>query len=92
MTSVPMPKKFASVNTKAVEARERKENAKSSKALESKKAAEDAAWEDDDKMANKKALKKVCVTVFCHFSRLYHYFIVHFGFAEKAPFAPVDHD
>jgi len=58
VTSVPMPKKFASVNTKAVEARERKENAKSSKALESKKAAEDAAWEDDDKMANKKALKK----------------------------------
>lgn len=53
-----MPKKFVGENSKAVAARERKENAKQEKDQKLKKMVEDAAWEDNDEKLKKKQQKK----------------------------------
>lgn len=55
-----MPKKFKGENTKAVEARNRKAAVAAEKNATARQAAEDEAWRDDDKHANKKAQRKVC--------------------------------
>ncbi|KAG5862346.1 hypothetical protein JTB14_024862 [Gonioctena quinquepunctata] len=53
-----MPKKFATENTKAVEARERKKQVKEETASKKKKEVDDAYWKDDDKQLQKKQQKK----------------------------------
>lgn len=53
-----MPKKFATENTKAVAARERKKAAKEEAVLKKEKEIEDAKWRDDDKQIAKKQQKK----------------------------------
>uniref|UniRef100_A0A0A9XE38 Coiled-coil domain-containing protein 124 n=1 Tax=Lygus hesperus TaxID=30085 RepID=A0A0A9XE38_LYGHE len=53
-----MPKKFASENTKAVAARERKATAKELEKKKKQQAEEDAYWEDDDKSVKKKQQRK----------------------------------
>ncbi|XP_058463199.1 coiled-coil domain-containing protein 124-B [Malaya genurostris] len=53
-----MPKKMG-LNTKAVEARERKAEAKKVEKEKAAKAAEDALWVDDDKQLAKKKRQKV---------------------------------
>ncbi|XP_072947446.1 coiled-coil domain-containing protein 124 [Epargyreus clarus] len=53
-----MPKKFAGENSKAVAARQRKENAKQEKDQKVKKLIEDAEWEDSDDKLKKKQQKK----------------------------------
>ncbi|CAK1544385.1 unnamed protein product [Leptosia nina] len=53
-----MPKKFAGENSKAVAARQRKENAKQEKEQNLKKIIEDAEWEDKDDKLKKKTQKK----------------------------------
>ncbi|XP_075992035.1 coiled-coil domain-containing protein 124-B-like [Anticarsia gemmatalis] len=53
-----MPKKFAGENSKAVAARQRKENAKTEKDQKLKKMMEDAEWEDNDDKLKKKQQKK----------------------------------
>lgn len=53
-----MPKKFGT-NTKAAEARERKEAAKIAERVKKEKAAEDALWKDDDKHVVRKQQRKV---------------------------------
>ncbi|XP_053685175.1 coiled-coil domain-containing protein 124 [Sabethes cyaneus] len=52
-----MPKKMG-INTKAVEARERKAEAKKNEKEKAAKAAEDALWVDDDKQLAKKRKQK----------------------------------
>lgn len=54
-----MPKKFVGENSKAVAARERKENVKLEKDQKLKKMVEDAAWDDNDEKLKKKQQKKV---------------------------------
>lgn len=54
-----MPKKFVGENSKAVAARQRKEDAKIEKDSKLKKVIEDAAWEDNDDKLKKKQQKKV---------------------------------
>ena len=44
-----MPKKFAGENSKAVAAKERKNEKSASEKLAKQKALEDAYWADDDK-------------------------------------------
>lgn len=56
-----MPKKFAGENSKAVAARQRKENLKLEKDQKIKKSIEDAEWEDNDEKLKKKQQKKVCI-------------------------------
>lgn len=53
-----MPKKFTGENSKAVAARQRKENAKQEKDEKLKKVTEDAQWEDSDDKLKKKQQKK----------------------------------
>ncbi|CAG9759311.1 unnamed protein product [Ceutorhynchus assimilis] len=53
-----MPKKFATENTKAVQARERKKAAKDDASSKKEKEQEDAKWRDDDKQILKKQQKK----------------------------------
>ncbi|XP_026319866.1 coiled-coil domain-containing protein 124 [Hyposmocoma kahamanoa] len=53
-----MPKKFAGENSKAVAARQRKEDAKTEKDAKLKKTIEDSAWEDNDDKLKKKQQKK----------------------------------
>ncbi|XP_041975135.1 coiled-coil domain-containing protein 124 [Aricia agestis] len=53
-----MPKKFVGENSKAVAARQRKENAKQEKESKQKKMIEDAEWEDNDDKLKKKQQKK----------------------------------
>ncbi|CAH0694853.1 unnamed protein product [Spodoptera exigua] len=53
-----MPKKFAGENSKAVAARQRKENEKQEKEQKMKKMMEDAEWEDNDEKLKKKQQKK----------------------------------
>ncbi|XP_038207944.1 coiled-coil domain-containing protein 124 [Zerene cesonia] len=53
-----MPKKFAGENSKAVAARQRKENAKQEKDQKLKKMIEDAEWDDNDDKLKKKQQKK----------------------------------
>ncbi|XP_022117654.1 coiled-coil domain-containing protein 124 [Pieris rapae] len=53
-----MPKKFVGENSKAVAARQRKENAKQEKDQKIKKLVEDAEWEDNDEKLKKKQQKK----------------------------------
>lgn len=55
-----MPKKFAGENSKAVAARQRKENTKQEKEQKMKKMIEDSEWEDNDEKLKKKQQKKVC--------------------------------
>lgn len=59
-----MPKKFVGENSKAVAARERKENAKLEKDQKVKKSADDAEWEDNDDKLKKKQQKKVRIKHF----------------------------
>lgn len=54
-----MPKKFAGENSKAVAARQRKEDAKTEKDAKLKQTIEDSAWEDNDDKLKKKQQKKV---------------------------------
>lgn len=58
-----MPKKFTGENSKAVAARQRKENAKLEKDQKTKKAVEDAEWEDNDDKLKKKQQKKVRIDI-----------------------------
>ncbi|CAB3240140.1 unnamed protein product [Arctia plantaginis] len=53
-----MPKKFAGENSKAVAARQRKEDAKQEKEIKLKKMVEDAEWDDNDEKLKKKQQKK----------------------------------
>ncbi|XP_045499164.1 coiled-coil domain-containing protein 124 [Colias croceus] len=53
-----MPKKFVGENSKAVAARQRKENAKQEKDQKLKKMIEDAEWDDNDDKLKKKQQKK----------------------------------
>ncbi|CAH2256749.1 coiled-coil domain-containing protein 124 [Pararge aegeria] len=53
-----MPKKFAGENSKAVAARQRKENEKQEKDQKMKKMIEDSEWEDNDDRLKKKQQKK----------------------------------
>ncbi|KAI8438008.1 hypothetical protein MSG28_010666 [Choristoneura fumiferana] len=53
-----MPKKFVGENSKAVAARQRKEDAKIEKDNKLKKVIEDSAWEDNDDKLKKKQQKK----------------------------------
>ncbi|XP_028160937.1 coiled-coil domain-containing protein 124 [Ostrinia furnacalis] len=53
-----MPKKFTGENSKAVAARQRKEDAKQEKEQKMKKVIEDAQWEDNDDKLKKKQQKK----------------------------------
>ncbi|CAG4988994.1 unnamed protein product [Colias eurytheme] len=53
-----MPKKFAGENSKAVAARQRKEDAKQEKDQKLKKMIEDAEWDDNDDKLKKKQQKK----------------------------------
>eukprot|EP00116_Pleurobrachia_bachei_P000067 sb/3460329/ len=53
-----MPKKFVGENSKAVEARARKNAIAEEKKAVASAAAEDERWEDDDKQANKKQQRK----------------------------------
>lgn len=59
-----MPKKFTGENSKAVAARQRKEDAKLEKDQKLKKMIEDSQWEDNDDKLKKKQQKKVCNMVF----------------------------
>lgn len=59
-----MPKKFVGENSKAVAARQRKEDAKVEKTQKQKKATEDAEWEDSDEKLKKKQQKKVRYLVY----------------------------
>lgn len=56
-----MPKKFVGENSKAVAARQRKENEKLEKDQKMKKMIEDAEWDDNDDKLKKKQQKKVCI-------------------------------
>ncbi|CAD6190175.1 unnamed protein product [Caenorhabditis auriculariae] len=53
-----MPKKFSTENPKVTAARDRKATAKKDEVDRKQKAAEDAYWADDDKLANKKIQRK----------------------------------
>ncbi|KAL1493047.1 hypothetical protein ABEB36_011187 [Hypothenemus hampei] len=53
-----MPKKFATENSKAVVARERKKAAKESETQRKEKELEDAKWRDEDKQILKKQQRK----------------------------------
>ncbi|CAI4230275.1 unnamed protein product [Auanema sp. JU1783] len=53
-----MPKKFANENPKVTAARDRKETAKKTEQDRKQKAVEDAYWEDNDKLANRKIQRK----------------------------------
>lgn len=57
-----MPKKFVGENSKAVAARQRKENAKLEKDMKVKITVENAEWEDNDEKLKKKQQKKVRMT------------------------------
>ena len=54
-----MPKKFKGENSKAAEARARKEEARVAEQTRKQKEAEDAYWADDDKHVNRKLQRKV---------------------------------
>ena len=54
-----MPKKFIGENSKAAEARARKEQKKQEEVTKKKQAAEDEFWKDDDKHIAKKLQRKV---------------------------------
>ena len=54
-----MPKKFKSENTKAAQARERKETLKNEIVEKKQKAIDDAYWADDDKYGQRKQQRKV---------------------------------
>lgn len=63
-----MPKKFSGENSKAVAARQRKEDAKVEKDQKIKKMIEDAQWEDNDDKLKKKQQKKVgLILIFSHY-------------------------
>merc|ERR1712110_539645 len=53
-----MPKKFKGENSKAVEARARKEEKATSEKEKKQKAIDDAYWQDDNKQLQKKQAKK----------------------------------
>lgn len=53
-----MPKKFKGENSKAVEARARKDAAKAAEQEKKKQAEEDAFWQDDDKHVARKQQRK----------------------------------
>ncbi|PIK33897.1 putative coiled-coil domain-containing protein [Apostichopus japonicus] len=53
-----MPKKFPTENTKAVQARARKADAKAAEKAKSDKEKEDAAWRDDNRQLAKKQQRK----------------------------------
>lgn len=55
-----MPKKIG-MNTKAVEAKARKDEKKKSENDAKQKQIEDELWKDDDKHVNKKAQRKVII-------------------------------
>ena len=54
-----MPKKFKGENTKAAQARERKEAQKQELFEKKQKAIDDAYWADDDKHVQRKQQRKV---------------------------------
>ena len=54
-----MPKKFKGENSKAVEARARKEAVRQDEAAKKQKAIEDEYWKDDDKHVMRKQQRKV---------------------------------
>lgn len=56
-----MPKKFPTENTKAVQARARKADAKAAEKAKSDKEKEDAAWRDDNRQLAKKQQRKVII-------------------------------
>ena len=53
-----MPKKMKGENSKAVEAKARKAEAKAAVASQKEKETEDAYWKDDDKQVNRKNTEK----------------------------------
>lgn len=54
-----MPKKFVGMNSKASEAKARKDAIKQEADLKKQKAIDDEFWKDDDKNAAKKQKRKV---------------------------------
>lgn len=80
-----MPKKFRQENTKAFEARARKDAQKVAERERLEKEKEDELWRDDDKHLARKQQRKVrkCrfgqtqfVTILAHFSLFYSFIIV----------------
>ena len=55
-----MPKKFKGENSKAAEAKARKDAARLEEKERKEKALEDEYWKDDDKHVNRKMQRKVC--------------------------------
>ena len=64
VASLEMPKKFKEVNSKAVEARERKAAVKKEVDERKKKEQEDEYWRDDDKHVKRKQDRKVSLKFF----------------------------
>ena len=58
-----MPKKFKGENSKAAEARARKQSAKQEADAKKQKEVEDAFWADTDKHVNAKMQRKVPVLI-----------------------------
>jgi len=60
-----MPKKFVGMNSKASEAKARRDAIKQEADAKKKKAIEDEFWKDDDKNTVKKQKRKAsCTTIF----------------------------
>ena len=59
-----MPKKFKGENSKAVEARERRDSKKQAEVHRKQREEEDAYWRDDDKRVHRKEQRKV--SSLCH--------------------------
>lgn len=55
-----MPKKFRGENSKAVEARARKQAQKDAESERKQKQLDDEYWQEDDKNVLKKLQRKVC--------------------------------
>ena len=60
-----MPKKFKGENSKATEARARREAQKQEEADRKQKALEDEFWRDDDKHVARKQQRKVRALLLC---------------------------
>lgn len=70
-----MPKKFIGMNSKALEAKARRDAIKQEADAKKQKAIEDELWKDDDKNNARKQKRKVCF-VGKIFLILYHQYIL----------------
>lgn len=69
-----MPKKFVGENSKASEARARKEAVRKDQQLKKQQEIDDAYWKDDDKHVTKKLQRKVSsiekLSLFCRYQQV----------------------